>query len=57
MATDDRLDIRRAQPHEAAALTDIAHRAKRHWGYAEELITLWRDALTVTETALPSRSR
>jgi len=40
--------IRRARPTDAPALTRIAHAAKRHWGYAESLIELWRDDLTVT---------
>jgi GNAT superfamily N-acetyltransferase len=40
--------IRRALAGEADALTAIAHAAKRHWGYPEEWIARWRDALTVT---------
>lgn len=40
--------IRRAETSEAAALTAIAHEAKRHWGYPEEWIELWKPALTVT---------
>lgn len=40
--------IRRARPGEAAALTAIAHAAKRHWGYPEAWIARWRDALTAT---------
>src|SRR3989442_828333 len=40
--------IRRARPSDAAALTRIAHAAKRHWRYPEEWIALWREALTVT---------
>jgi GNAT superfamily N-acetyltransferase len=46
------LNIRVALLNEAAVLTDIAHAAKRHWGYPEEWITLWRDALTVTPAYL-----
>jgi ribosomal protein S18 acetylase RimI-like enzyme len=42
------LQIRRARPADAAALTRIAHAAKRHWGYSDDLIELWRDDLTVT---------
>ena len=42
------LNIRRASPAEAPALTEIAHEAKRHWGYPEEWIELWRNALTLT---------
>ena len=40
--------IRRAQPEESATLTQIAHAAKRHWGYPERWISLWKDALTIT---------
>lgn len=40
--------IRRARAGEAAALTAIAHAAKRHWGYPEAWIAHWRDALTIT---------
>jgi GNAT superfamily N-acetyltransferase len=40
--------IRRARPEEAEILTEIAHAAKRHWGYPERWIALWRDALTFT---------
>ena len=29
-------------------LTDIAHAAKRHWGYPERWIEHWRDTLTIT---------
>jgi N-acetylglutamate synthase-like GNAT family acetyltransferase len=40
--------IRRARPADAPALTRIAHAAKRHWGYPEKLIKLWKSDLTVT---------
>src|SRR3979409_2170260 len=40
--------IRRALPVEAAALTEIAHAAKRHWGYPENWIEHWKDDLTIT---------
>lgn len=39
--------IRPGRPDEAAALTEIAFAAKRHWGYPESWIDLWRDDLTV----------
>jgi GNAT superfamily N-acetyltransferase len=42
------LEIRAAHTADARRLTEIAHAAKRHWGYDEQLITLWRDDLTVT---------
>jgi GNAT superfamily N-acetyltransferase len=39
--------IVRAKPEDAATLTEIAHAAKRRWGYPERWIECWRDALTV----------
>jgi ribosomal protein S18 acetylase RimI-like enzyme len=44
------LNIRRALPDEATSLTEIARAAKRHWGYPDEWMKLWREALTVTPT-------
>jgi ribosomal protein S18 acetylase RimI-like enzyme len=43
-----RVQIRRARRADCAELTRIAHAAKRHWGYPERLIRLWRADLTVT---------
>ncbi len=40
--------IRRAESGDADGLTTIAHEAKRHWGYSDELIALWRGELTFT---------
>lgn len=40
--------IRRATRADAPILTDIAHAAKRHWGYPDDWMALWRDALTIT---------
>ena len=37
-----------ARPTDAQRLTAIAHAAKRHWGYLEDLISLWQADLTVT---------
>jgi N-acetylglutamate synthase-like GNAT family acetyltransferase len=42
------LQIRRATPDEAEALTALAHAAKRHWGYPEDWIDQWRTDLTIT---------
>ena len=39
--------IVRAKPEDAEALTQIAHAAKRHWGYPESWIESWRDVLTM----------
>jgi GNAT superfamily N-acetyltransferase len=41
------LQISRAKPEQADALTAIAFAAKRHWGYPERWIECWRDVLTV----------
>jgi ribosomal protein S18 acetylase RimI-like enzyme len=41
------MQIVRAKPEDAATLTDIAHAAKRHWGYPESWIAAWRDILTM----------
>lgn len=40
--------IRRAQPQDAAALTQIALAAKQSWGYPDEWMAQWRPDLTVT---------
>ena len=40
--------IRRAVVDDADALTAVAHAAKRHWGYPEAWIALWRRDLTLT---------
>lgn len=42
------MEIVRAKPEAAPALTEIAFAAKRHWGYPERWIETWRDILTVT---------
>ncbi|HEU4886190.1 MAG TPA: GNAT family N-acetyltransferase [Longimicrobium sp.] len=44
----ERLAIRPAREGDAAALSAIAHAAKRHWGYPEAWIARWRDVLTIT---------
>lgn len=41
------MQIVRAEPQDADALTEIAHAAKRHWGYPERWIESWRDMLTM----------
>ncbi len=40
--------IRRALVDEAAALTEIAHAAKRYWGYPETWIQHWQEDLTIS---------
>jgi predicted N-acetyltransferase YhbS len=41
------MEIRRAKPEDAAALTEIAFAAKRHWGYPEQWIQSWKHVLTI----------
>lgn len=41
------MQIVRAKPEDADVLTEIAHAAKRHWGYPERWIESWRDTLTL----------
>lgn len=41
------MEIRRAKPEDAVALTDIAFAAKRHWGYPEAWIQAWKEVLTI----------
>lgn len=41
------IDILAARPTDAQRLTAIAYAAKRHWGYPEDLISLWQADLTV----------
>ena len=40
--------ICRAEPEDAAALTQIALAAKRYWGYPERWLDLWKPELTLT---------
>ena len=40
--------IRAAVPSDASILTEIAHAAKRHWGYREEWIREWASVLVIT---------
>ena len=42
------VQIRPARPEEADVLTEIAHAAKRHWGYPENWIEHWKADLTIT---------
>ena len=48
------ITIRRASPADAFLLTDIAHAAKRHWGYPELWIEAWKPALTITPEFISS---
>jgi len=46
------LGFRPARPADVARLTEIAHRAKAHWGYPPDLLELWRGDLTYTVESL-----
>ena len=41
-------EICRAKDEDADILTEIAHSAKRYWGYPERWIRMWKEALTIT---------
>jgi GNAT superfamily N-acetyltransferase len=41
------MEIRRAKPEDAVALTEIAFAAKRYWGYPEVWIQAWKEVLTI----------
>ena len=43
---EERISIRRVHPKEADQLTQIALRAKRHWGYPEHWMEIWTPLLT-----------
>lgn len=42
------MEIVRATPADASRLTEIAHAAKRHWGYPERWIESWKETLTIS---------
>jgi GNAT superfamily N-acetyltransferase len=48
------MHIARAKPEDAATLTAIAFAAKRHWGYPERWIEIWREELTVSPEFIAS---
>ena len=43
-----RVEVRRASPGDADALTRVAFAAKRYWRYPERWISHWSESLTVT---------
>ena len=47
--------IRPARPEEAAALSDLALRAKAHWGYDNAFLKAYRAELTVTAVVMVDR--
>ena len=44
--------VRPARSADIPALTEIAHAAKRHWGYPDEWMAHWRGELTITPAQL-----
>ena len=42
------MEIVRAKPGDADALTRITFAAKRHWGYPDRWIERWRETLTIS---------
>jgi N-acetylglutamate synthase-like GNAT family acetyltransferase len=50
------MNIRRARPEEAAALTAIAHDAKRYWGYPEHWIQHWEEDLTISPELISNQN-
>lgn len=44
--------LRPARLDEAARLTEVAHAAKRHWGYLDAWMDSWHDALTLTRARM-----
>jgi len=42
--------FRFATAADAAALSALAFRSKAHWGYSDELMALWKDDLTLSES-------
>jgi GNAT superfamily N-acetyltransferase len=50
------IEIRRAVPADASQATELAHRAKAHWGYPPTWIERWKADLTLTEDYLGKNS-
>lgn len=48
--------VRPALPADASMLTELALRAKAHWGYSAELLELWRPQLTITPEIIERQS-
>ena len=49
------LTIEKANPEEADELTKVVIASKRHWGYPDEWIDLWKDDLLITAETIKSR--
>lgn len=48
------MKIRRAEPAESEALSELAFRSKAHWGYSDEFMAACRDELTLTPEQIAS---
>jgi GNAT superfamily N-acetyltransferase len=42
------VDVLKARPDDAGALTRVSFDAKRYWGYPERWIARWNESLTIT---------
>lgn len=51
----ERFHVRRAEPEEAASLTELALRSKAHWGYDAEFLRDSREDLSVTPGCVAAR--
>ncbi len=47
--------IRKANVEDAATLTDIAFKAKGYWGYSDDFMNAWKDALIITVEDIQSK--
>lgn len=47
-----RIEIRRATSTDSERATELATRAKAHWGYSDEWMSSWRDDLVITPAAI-----
>ena len=52
----EEIRFRRARPDEAPLLTELAIASKRHWGYTESLIELWRPDLEFTPASIRAQT-
>lgn len=55
MSQDLNFTVSPARPQDAAELTRIAHAAKRHWGYPDAWLAIWRAQLTITAEDLAAQ--
>lgn len=48
--------IRPAEEKDAPVLTELTFRSKAHWGYPAHYFDIWKDELTVTESAIAAKT-